>query len=232
MANYNSDKSFTDYVHDHLAVPLIYPQLGWKPSNVTNSYTDERDRQDGIDYQAVDANGFKITIQERFRDEFYKNYNDFTIRYTREKSLRPGEKKSEFFKIDASYFIYGITNGKKFLDKRHTLTDFVKYIVFDVNSLKNLFRNGKIKIPDHYVSSSQVKLVNGEKTLFTAKKANTDGSSEFIAIDPMKLKDVLGDQINSAVVLQKGFYAEPIPYNLESYKAKLPRVAEDFSGYE
>lgn len=203
-SNYQSDQAFTDFVHDKLAVPIIYHEMGWKPTTTEDSYQDKRDKKDGIDYQAEDHQGMKVTIQERFRDAFYAKYNDFTIRYTREHSLRPGEQKSEFFKIDATYFVYGITNGSKF--NNNTVTDFIKYIVFDVNQLKNLFRVGTIRVPDRFQRFSEIKEVDGKNVLYTAKNSNPDRSSEFIAIDPQKLKEVLGDSISHVVIMQKGFY--------------------------
>lgn len=206
MANYNSDRAFTDFVHTRIAVPKIYNKMGWIASTKKDSYHDERDKKDGVDYQAIDNIGMKVTIQERFRDAFYAKYNDFTIRYTRENSLRPDEQQSEFFKINASYFVYGITNGKKFEDARHTVTGFIKYVVFDVNALKNLFRSGVIRVPANYQHYSQITFVGGNKVLYTAKKANADGSSEFIAIDPSMLKEVLGESITHVVVDQFGFY--------------------------
>lgn len=206
MSNYKDDRTFTDYVHTHLSVPIIYSRMNWESVDDISTYTDQRDKKDGVDYQAIDNLGLKVTIQERFRDESVKNYNDFTIRYTREFSLRPGEQKSEWFKIDASYLIYGITNGKKIADARHTLTDFVKYVVVDLNEVKNLFRLGVIRIPDNFTNFSQIKMEDDKPVLYTAKIRNTDYSSEFITIDPMLLIEVIGDSINRVVLDQKGFY--------------------------
>lgn len=207
MSNYNSDRAFTDFVHAHIAVPEIYEKMGWFPSSKHDSYHDERDKKDGVDYQATDHLGMKVTIQERFRDAYFADkYNDFTIRYTREHSLRTNEKQSEFFKINADYFIYGITNGKKYADARHTVTGFIKYVVLDVNALKNLLRHGIIRIPDTFQRYSKIDFIEGKKVLYTAKVANPDRSSEFIAIDPSMLKDLLGESLSNIVVDQFGFY--------------------------
>lgn len=203
MANYNSDRSFTDYVHNNLAIKEIYKELGWEPKEISNSYTDTRDMEDGIDYEAIDSIGLKVTIQERFRDSYYKKYNDFTLRYTREFSQREDQHRSEFYKIDASYLIYGITDGSKWPDKRHTLTTFIKYCVVDLNFLKNLFRQGTIKIPDGF---SHHCTLNEEKTvLYTSKNRNNDKSSEFIGIDPKMLEEVIGSEIKNLVISERGF---------------------------
>ncbi|RWZ42594.1 hypothetical protein [Lactiplantibacillus plantarum] len=206
MAIYSDDREFTDYVHTNLAIPIIYSKMNWKPIYYSDTYVDQRDKKDGIDYQAIDNFNLKITIQERFRDEYAKKYNDFTIRYTRNSSSRPEEKRSEWFKIAATYLIYGITNGKKFTDTRHTLTDFVKYIVVDLQQIRNLVRDGIIKIPENFNNFSQIKIENGKRVLYTAKKRNPDHSSEFIAIDPKLLIKIIGDSINLVVLDQKGFY--------------------------
>lgn len=212
MTKYYDDRAFTDYVHTNLAVPIIYSKLGWKP--VLNKYTytdliyiDQRDKKDGIDYEAINSSGFKFTIQERFRDEYAKKYNDFTIRFTRKSSSQSEEQESEWFKITAAYLIYGITNGKKYKNARDTLTDFIKYIVVDINYMRCLAIKGYIKIPKIFTDFSQIKKENGKKVLYTAKKENPDQSSEFIAIDPKLLIKVIGvDSMKNMVLDQKGFY--------------------------
>lgn len=205
---YTDDREFTDYVHENVAVENIYSVLGWDPVDTrSSSYHNDRDLKDGVDYEARDNFGIKITIQERFRDNYYQNYNDFTIRYTRENSSRKEEIESEFFKLSASHFIYGIVNGKKFSDKRHTITDFIKFAVVDVNALKNCIRRGEIKIADKYKKYCSIEMdENGSIFLLTSKNANPDGSSEFISIDPSMLKTVVGEErLKDIVIFQKGF---------------------------
>ena len=204
MANYSEDRSFTDYVHANLAVPEIYEKLGWVPEETINDFTDMRDMEDSIDYEAKDSHGFKVTIQERFRDSYYKKYNDFTLRYTREFSQRENQIRSEFFKMDAGYLIYGITDGKKWPKQRDTLTNFIKYCVVDLNVLKKLFREGKIRVPDRF--QSYCTLTEDRTVLYTSKNRNADQSSEFIGIDPSMLKEVKGVNINELIISQDGFY--------------------------
>lgn len=204
MANYSEDRSFTDYVHANLAVPEIYENLGWVPVEIVNDFTAMRDMEDSIDYVATDSNDLKVTIQERFRDSFYKKYNDFTIRYTREFSQREDQIRSEYFKMAADCLIYGITNGKKWPNQRHTLTSFIKYCVVDLNVLKKLLREGKIRVPDGF--QSHCTLEENRKFLYTSKNRNADQSSEFIGIDPSMLKEVEGVNIDELIISQDGFY--------------------------
>lgn len=208
MVSYNEDRNFTDYVHDHLAVPLIYNRLGWSVQNVAQAIAFQRDIEDGIDYHALNHNGETITIQERFRDNFYKDENDFTLRYTREESLSRGQYQSEYFKIKASHMVYGITNGKKFADARSSLTNFIKYIVIDLVALKAYFDSGHIRIPLNNQRKSRVVGVGNEAYVSTVKLRNKDGSSEFIGIDPVHLKEVIGEEIHKVIILQEGFMGE------------------------
>jgi len=194
---YKDDRPFTDYVHEHLAVPYIYAPLGW----ATVTYDSNADMNQGVDYSAKDATGRIVKIQERFRDNYYADkYNDFTLRYRRDLNPDPSRHASEFFKIEADYLVYGITNGKKFADARHTLTGFLKYAVIDLAVLMAKIAEGKIIIPSAYKKFSEL---NANGIMTAAKMPNTDGSSDFVAFDvPMLVKLFATDKI---VVAQKGF---------------------------
>jgi hypothetical protein len=195
---YSTDREFTDFVHNYLAVPLIYKKLKWEVETIDNEYAELKDLNDGIDYHARDNLGLKVTIQERFRRSDY-DYNDFTIRYTRNNSNDPNQVNSEFYKLSADYFIYGITSGDG------DISEFKKVIVLDLNYFKRLLRMGRIRIPKKHRKQSEIVLENGKKVLYTALNRNFDYSSEFIAIDPEKLYEVIGDRIKYLIVYQKGF---------------------------
>lgn len=87
MASYISDRSFTDYIHENLAIPIIYDKLNWEKVNVKKEEAEELDMQHGIDYVFKDNNGQLKTVQERFRESKYQQYSDFTIRYRRDENL-------------------------------------------------------------------------------------------------------------------------------------------------
>lgn len=195
---YSTDREFTDFVHNYLAVPLIYKKLKWEVETIDNEYAELKDLNDGIDYHARDNLGLKVTIQERFRRSDY-DYNDFTIRYTRNNSNDPNQVNSEFYKLSADYFIYGITNAAG------DLSEFKKVIVLDLNFFKKLLRMGFIRIPKKYRKESEIVIENGKKVFYTALNKNFDYSSEFIAIDPAKLYEVIGKNIRHLIVYQKGF---------------------------
>ncbi len=83
MSKYKKDRAFTDYVHKHFAIPLIYKSLLWTEVQLRKDYAKYIDMMDGIDY--VFRNGNTImSVQERFREEKYKDFSDFTIRYRRD----------------------------------------------------------------------------------------------------------------------------------------------------
>ena len=81
--NYSFDREFTNFIHN-LALRKIYQILKWEEVHTDSSYLEDVDRNIGIDYFFNDADGKKVSIQERFREKKYSKYNDFTIRYRRE----------------------------------------------------------------------------------------------------------------------------------------------------
>ena len=117
MANYSSDRSFTDYVHNHLAIPIIYRKLNWDISEIDAKVLETIDINEGIDYVLNNSSGETVLVQERFHDSFYSKYNDATLRFRRDQNQNPERIKSEFYKIKADYLVYGITNGSKFPEK-------------------------------------------------------------------------------------------------------------------
>ncbi len=98
MSKYDKDRSFTNYVHEFLAIPLIYDKIGWKIKDVDPDELERIDVNEGIDYVLYDNKSNIVFVQERFRDEFYKNYNDATLRFRREFNPHPDRIKSEFYK--------------------------------------------------------------------------------------------------------------------------------------
>lgn len=100
MSKYKIDRSFSDYVHQNLAVPLIYKPIDWKEIQLKQDYAKYIDMVDGIDY--IFKNGNQImTVQERFREKKYQNYTDFTIRYRRDLNQIKDRHKSEYYKMKA-----------------------------------------------------------------------------------------------------------------------------------
>lgn len=199
MANYSSDRSFTDYVHNNLAIPIIYKKLNWNISKIEANILEEKDMNEGIDYVLHDNTNEAIYVQERFRDSYYSNYNDATLRFRRDNNSNQDRIKSEFYKIKADYLVYGITNGNKFPEKRHTLTDFIKWVVLDLKFIKEQFKSEKIKI----VTSSQKCCWISSGVLFCPENFNTDGSSSFIPFDIVLLKKLFGD---NPIKDQKGYF--------------------------
>lgn len=193
---YNNDRSFTDSVHDNIAVNVIYPKMGWTLNNEKNDLTAIMDSEYGIDYYAKDNNGRSIVIQERFRRSNNSGFDDLTLRYEREENPEEIEQKSEFFKIKGKlhryttpfYMVYGIVNS--------TMDNFEKYVVLDLRQFFEHFKKKEIII-DPNSKFSKIK----EKTLYCGVNKNTDHSSSFMCVRIQHLSELFND----VVIYQNGF---------------------------
>lgn len=200
MAFYKDDRSFTNYVHEKLALPIIYKKLGWSQKQIDAALLEYIDINEGVDYVFTGKQGEEIKSQERFRDEYYKKYNDCTLRFRRDNNPDKTRHKSEFYKIKADYLVYGITNGSKFPEKRHTLTGIIKFVVVDLKVLFNKIENGLI-IPKRNIGLNSYKKNN---TLIAPIIDNKDGSSSFVAFDVKLLNQLFGS--DHIILFQEGYF--------------------------
>lgn len=194
---YISDRAFTDYVHDNLAVDIIYAQMDWVVQDVSGRLGTNIDINNAVDYMAVDAHRRLITIQERFREVKYQNYNDFTVRYMRPENVHAERRLSEFFKLDAEYFIYGTIDVAKY--NYQAATRFVKYAVLNLNRLKDRIDDGTIVIDSSLRSYTCERRGN---RMICPVNENRDHSSNFVPFDILILSDVAPEVIE----YQEGFY--------------------------
>lgn len=194
---YGFDRKFTDTVHKNLTSKIIYPKLNWEEQDIDEAERERIDMEDGVDYVFTDnSSGETVNVQERFREEKYRVYTDFTIRYEREFNRHADRKFSEFYKIIADYMVYGTINStKKEVEKA---TGFIKYGVIDLRIIKRLLDSGEIIID----RSVKYKCVNINGKIHCPVNYNGDGSSSFIPIDIVLLKDLHPE----AIVMQQGFY--------------------------
>ena len=200
MSNYKSDNSFTKMVHEKLAIPLIYDKLNWKEQELKDKVSFNMDILNAIDAFFIELGKNRIiTVQERFRESKYSNYNDFTIRYKREYSKFEERKLSEFFKLDADYFVYGIINTTK--ENVNSANQFIKYAVIDIKGIKNLIDKQEIIFSDN-ATGYTCKIVNFK--MMCPIIQNFDLSSSFVPID-IKLLNKMFPQ-NDIVLLQRGFF--------------------------
>jgi len=196
MAYYIKDRAFTDYIHRNLALSIIYTPINWTQVDLDNDYAEEIDMQQGIDYIFRDENGNLKTVQERFREVKYQKYSDFTIRYRRDGNIHQDRHQSEYYKMKADYFTYGITNCYKTnLDR---CTDFIKYAIIDLKKVYEKIDTGDIIIKDN--GNNTCTLENNK--IICPVKYNRDGSSSFFPIEISFLVQFWGEEI---IVLQKGF---------------------------
>ena len=196
MSVYFKDREFTNYVHELLAVPVIYRALNWMVEDIPEEILEQLDIKKGIDYIAKDIELNIVKIQERFREQKYQNYNDFTMRYKRDHNINIDRVHSEFFKIDADFMVYGITNGVK--DELNSNTNFIKYVVVDLKELFKLIDDERIQF-----KSSLWKCESQNGKLIAPINDNHDKSSSFVTFDIQMLHDLFPDK--NLIVIQKGF---------------------------
>jgi hypothetical protein len=197
MSKYQKDRAFSDYIHSHLAVPLIYESLKWREVQLRKDYAKYIDMMDGIDY--VFRNGDQIiSVQERFRASQYKFFSDFTIRYRRDMNKVEDRHKSEYYKLKAHYFTYGIINTSK--KDYHKASCFLKYAIIDLKKVYEKLDSKAIFISDS--RKNKCEIVDGNR-INCPIKYNSDGSSSFFPLDISYLVQLWGD---SMIIDQKGFF--------------------------
>ncbi|MDD6942163.1 MAG: hypothetical protein SOV80_02635 [Bacilli bacterium] len=198
MTYYNDDRKFTNYVHENIAKKQIYPKLNWIIQDINTIVAENVDINNSVDYFAIDSNNNKIiTIQERFREKKYLNYNDFTIRYKRIFNKDPNRKLSEFFKLNVNYFVYGIIDQSK-IDVNEN-GKFVKYAIINIEKLLEMIDNGRIII-DESLQSKYCKIE--DNILRCPVIENYDHSSSFVPFDIKILKNLFDKEI---IIYSEGF---------------------------
>lgn len=196
---YSQDRAFTDAVHNNVALPKIYSLLKWQPYNIDPEKLKELDIHNGIDYIFEDESKEIKTVQERFRESKYQKYGDFTIRYRRDYNPDPSRHESEYSKIDAEFFTYGITNSNNKLDPS-SATDFIKFVVLNVKKIYEkidagliVFRPANKNFRESFISDGKIiaPILN-----------NKDYSSNFVAIRIDNMIELFGSEI---YIIQKGY---------------------------
>lgn len=196
MSKYTNDREFTNYIHTNIAIPDIYEPLAWTEKKLDAEYALNIDLHNGIDYIFQNKEGETKTVQERFRESKYKNYNDFTIRYRRDENTHSERRISEYFKMKADYFTYGITNGEK--NNLASSQSFLKYAIINLKKVYEKIDQKLIIILDN---KENVCIIQNEKIICPVKY-NVDGSSSFFPIDISFLVKLWGKEM---IVSQKGF---------------------------
>lgn len=178
---YNIDRGFSDKVHNNLAVKIIYPLMAWTVHGLNERLLLNIDQNNAVDYVAIDQREVVpriVTIQERFRENKFRSYSDFTIRYMRPENIHEERRESEFFKLDADYFIYGIINtSKKDVDNA---TDFIKFAVLNLNVLRQLIDEGTVVIDPNLDNS---RCERRDNVMHCPINENSDHSSNFVPLD-------------------------------------------------
>lgn len=192
---YSTDRAFTNYIHKYIATPIIYDPLKWEKVQLKPDYAKHIDMLNGIDYVFRKGDEIK-TVQERFRDVSYKNYNDFTIRYRRDTNKNNDRKESEYYKLKAHYFVYGIIDASKTDVK--SAKDFIKYAIIDLKKVYDKLDSNAIYIKDN--GENKCRIIDNK--IECPVQYNKDGSSSFFPIDISYLVELWGEDM---LITQKGF---------------------------
>lgn len=201
-SSYSNDREFTDIVHNKLAIPIIYSKLNWNIQQLNLNLSNNLDLTNAVDYIAIDKINMKtITIQERFRESKYSNYSDFTIRYKRDFNQNEERKLSEYFKLDADYFVYGIIDQNK--TEVLNATKFLKYCVININKLKKMIDLNRIIIEEN---SNKRKCYENNGNLICPVIQNHDYSSSFFPVDILLLMELFEEE--DIIILQDGFLSK------------------------
>jgi hypothetical protein len=195
MGAYNSDRQFTDYVHRQLAIPLVYEPLGWKECLEKKHTTQWNDLLTGIDYRFT-CNSKEHAVQERFREYKYRHYTDITIRYRSTDALPPNATQPGLHRMQADYFLYGITNGNK--EMPSSSTTFMRFALLDLSFLYSQITEGRIVLVQNGQSLCTLKRGMIECPL----RLNADGSPGFFSIDMTFLIRLWKNEI---IIAKKGF---------------------------
>lgn len=199
MAPYISDRHFTNTIHNNVAIPKVYNIIGWEQVVLDEKIAEKIDMQDGIDY-IFKKDGVLKTVQERFRESKYRQYSDFTIRYRRDSNIHENRRESEYYKMKASYFTYGITNCLK--TDLSQCTDFLKFAIIDMDKVYSKIDSKEIRIVKNGKNTCNIIEQNGQKIIECPVKFNKDQSSSFFPIEISYLIELFGNDI---VIAQKGF---------------------------
>ena len=196
MSKYIQDRIFTDFIHEKIALKYIYKRLDWKI--MQKDYNSEFiDIHKGIDYIFSDKNHKIISVQERFRDKKYSSFNDITIRYRRDFNSDNLRIKSEFYKMEADYHVYGVVNVNKNFYKK--ASNFIKFAVIDLKKIYSKIENKQIIIG----GITGYKCIIKDDILICPIVKNNDFSSSFIPIDVVYLHNLFKDE---CIILQDGYF--------------------------
>ena len=132
-----------------------------------------------------------------FVNKKYQKYSDFTIRYRRDMNPHQDRHQSEYYKMKADYFTYGITNCYK--TDFTECSDFVKYAIIDLEKVYTKIDSDEIRIEDNHRMTCQII----DDKIVCPIKYNRDDSSSFFPIEIYYLVKMWGSEI---IISQKGFF--------------------------
>lgn len=195
---YKNRRAFSDAVHSKL-VTKVYNYLEWELDDSRDeNYQKQADLKDGIDYYVL-VNGFHRTVQERFRTASNSKWDDITFRYQYPENTFY-EKNSEWFKITAHYFLYGVVDQDTTnADEIKSDGKFLKLVVIDLRIFYGLLEKGKIMVgKDKFSQITDGKLIGGFNTNVSR---SMDNRSTFVVFNVGHLYEIDNDMI----IVEKGY---------------------------
>lgn len=194
-----TDWNFTDKVHKHVLDKKIYNHTFDNFCSIEKASLKE-DQENGIDYWIFCQNN-KYSIQERFRElyKYTENSFEFTLRYERNNSISNNQKKSEFFKIEADFLLYGITENKK---SDFNISGLKRFVFIDLNELFKEIHLGNIVIDENKNNKNQPYLKNNiPHAIIKQNHEDKTGNSSLIIFNVLHL-----NLINKNIVLNSQGY--------------------------
>lgn len=230
-STYSEDRIFTNKMHK-LAIEKIYTPLGLIEIKPTTEAEKElanlKDCYQGIDYRFVKTKNNEtreFIFQERFRRN---GGNDFTLRYKREENEDETQYFSEFYKLKSAikksnqnyFLLYGIINEEE--------SDFVKYVIINLNKLYAAIDAGQIIIDDNL--SGYSKMSEDKSILYAAVNKNKDfsnnttySSSSFVVFDVRYLVNYF----NGIVSVEYGFMEKAQHLATDKQIYALNKISKD-----
>lgn len=193
------DWKFTDRVHQYVINKNIYNHT-FHGINFIEKASKQEDQENGIDYWLI-FNNTKYAIQERFRElyKYTENSFEFTIRYERNNSISDNQKKSEFFKIQADFLLYAITENKK---TDPDISGLRRFVFIDLKELFKEINIGNIII-DENINNRNKPYFKNNKSYAIVKQNHEDksGNSSLLIFNVLDLC-----KINKNIILNSNGY--------------------------
>jgi hypothetical protein len=182
--------NFSAYVHEHLALPIVYQRLRWEAAD--GDAPRAHIYSGGIDRVFWNEHGSLVSVKEFFSDAHHAVDNCLWLKCRTTDTAPP-----EFFKSRADYQLIGITNGHS--HQLETLTGFLRFAIVEMQKVYEKIASGELVMLQNTKNLSSV-IENGR--LYCPIHHAPDTRQSIFPIDITLAALLWGNQV---VRLQKGF---------------------------